>query len=89
MERQAVIGRLRDLKREFLGLLAEAEEALQDYPETLCRAQAHWLSSIQWALDQDYGYLNDSLVTLEDTIEELAKHENPPAGVSGTPPLPS
>ena len=75
MERQAVIARLLDIKKKFLGLLAEAEEVLQDRPETLVRAQAHWLSYIQWALDQGYGYLDGSLVTLEDTFEELANHE--------------
>lgn len=66
------IDRLNEIKDEIAELIAEARVLLRGTPEAH-RAEAYWLAHIRCALDSDHGYLGGSMVTMQDTIDALAR----------------
>lgn len=80
------IYRLEEIKDEMLGLLGEAEGLIRDEAKGMEyeRARSYWLAHIETALTNDHGYLGGSMVTMQDTIQELEEAEDgrrtPPSG---------
>lgn len=70
-EHEQNIERLREIGEEIENLVGEADNILMEYSEAHARAQAYWMSHIKGAL---YG--RGSMVTLEDTIEELEEGDD-------------
>ncbi len=62
--------RLNELKEQMLELLEEAKDLI---PEGMAkeRAKCYWYAHIKTALLKEHEYLGGSLVTMEDTINEL------------------
>ena len=68
-----LIEELDEIKDSLLELVERAEAALRDGPESVrARAQCYWLAHIRTAIDREHGYLGGSLVTMDETIDELS-----------------
>jgi hypothetical protein len=69
----ALVEELDDIKDGFLELVERAEAALRDAPESArARAQCYWVAHIRTAIDREHSYLGGSLVTMDETIEEIS-----------------
>ena len=75
-EHALLIDELRDIQAELLDAVQRAEWLLKqsDFDGTRLRAEAYWIPHIVCALSHDHGYLGGSMVTLEDTINEIVEH---------------
>lgn len=71
MDRQEAINTLIETKETILELLDNAMLALREFDGAYDRAKAYWLAHIRCALDNDHDYVGGSMVTLQDTIDEL------------------
>jgi len=65
-----VMERLIDLKDELHEKLDEVQELLESVGFG-ARADAYWMAHIKMALDKQHEYLGGSMVTMQDTIDEL------------------
>ncbi len=65
------IKRLEEIKNKILELLDESRQIIKDYPFPYERAKAYWLAHIECALSKDCAYVGSSMVTMEDTINEI------------------
>lgn len=87
-EHSLLIDELRDIQAELLDAVQRAEHLLRqsDFDGARLRAEAYWIPHIVCALSRDHGYLGGSMVTLEDTINEIAEHvgEGDEAGDAST-----
>lgn len=87
-EHSLLIDELRDIQAELLDAVQRAEHLLRqsDFDGARLRAEAYWIPHIVCALSHDHGYLGGSMVTLEDTINEIAEHvgEGDEAGDAST-----
>jgi len=70
MQNAETIERLIEIKEQMLELLDEAKDLL---PEGMTkeRARCYWYAHIKTALLKEHEYLGGSLVTMDDTINEL------------------
>ena len=63
---------LREIKEQMRELLDQAKAILGDAPQiTRQRAEAYWMAHIRCALDDDHEFAGGSMVTLQDSINEL------------------
>jgi hypothetical protein len=65
-----IANELQEIKEQMLDLLEEAKDLL---PEGITkeRAKSYWYAHIKTALLKEHEFLGGSLVTVDDTIEEL------------------
>ena len=70
-QRQEAIDRLREIQTEIEELLDEALHCIRDAGGSTAQADAYWKAHIICALRNDHEYLGGSMVTMQDTIEEL------------------
>ncbi len=72
MQNAEAIERLTEIKEQMLELLEEAKDLL---PEGMTkeRAKCYWYAHIKTAILKEHEFLGGSLVTLEDTINEIEK----------------
>ncbi len=87
-EHSLLIDELREIQTELLDAVQRAEHLLKQsaFDGARLRAEAYWIPHIVCALSHDHGYLGGSMVTLEDTIDEIAEHvgEGDEAGDAST-----
>ena len=69
-ERKA-IDRLREIQEEIEELVGEAMKCIRTAGGSTAQADVYWKPHIIGALRNDHGYLGGSMVTMQDTIEEL------------------
>jgi len=70
------IERLEEIRERMHELLEEAEEIVRNFEGgdmAYQRAKSYWLAHIKTALDDEHDYLGGSMVTMEDTINEMEK----------------
>jgi hypothetical protein len=61
-----------DIQEEILGLLERATNLLHNAPDmTYQRATAYWLAHAKMAITREHDYLGGSMVTMDDTIQEI------------------
>ena len=74
-EHALLIDELRDIQSELLDAVQRAEYLLRQsgFDGARLRAEAYWIPHIVCALSRDHGYLGGSMVTMEDTIQEIAE----------------
>jgi hypothetical protein len=71
------IDRLEEIRDEIKELLDEATGILRRGGGiTYERARSYWLAHIRTALDKDHDYLGGSMVTMQNTIDELGEDDN-------------
>lgn len=67
--------RLQEIKEQMLELLDEAKELI---PEGMTkeRAKCYWYAHIKTAILKEHEYLGGSMVTMEETIEEILEEHS-------------
>ncbi|MHC4464217.1 MAG: hypothetical protein ACYS30_22735 [Planctomycetota bacterium] len=67
--------RLEEIQNEMLELLREAKSLIRRSGDsrTFERARSYWLAHVEMALTKEHGYMGGSMVTMQDTIEELSE----------------
>lgn len=68
-----VVMELQGIQHEMLELVSRAKCLLKDggFEGALSRAQSYWMAHIICAAGNDHSYLGRSMVSLQDTIEEI------------------
>lgn len=67
--------RLIEIKEQMLGLLDEAKNII---PEGMAKesAKCYWYAHIKTSLIKENEYLGGSMVTMDDTINEISEEES-------------
>ena len=75
MDKTEITERLTEIKEQMLELLDEAKDII---PEGMAkeRAKCYWYAHIKTALLKEHEYLGGSLVTMDDTINEISEEES-------------
>jgi hypothetical protein len=75
MDKIEIKERLEEIKEQMLELLEEAKDII---PEGIAkeRAKCYWYAHIKTALLKEHEFLGGSLVTMDDTINELGEDED-------------
>lgn len=75
MNKTEITERLTEIKEQMLELLDEAKDII---PEGMAkeRAKCYWYAHIKTALLKEHEYLGGSLVTMDDTINEISEEES-------------
>jgi len=74
---QEIADELRAVQQEMLELLECSRRLLRDAPNLAYqRADAYWLAHARMALTNEHGYLGRSMMTMDDTINEVARAAN-------------
>lgn len=70
MTKSEITERLQEIKEQMLELLDEAKKII---PEGMTkeRAKCYWYAHIKTALLKEHEFLGGSLVTMDDTINEI------------------
>ena len=69
--------RLEEIRDEMKELLNEAARILRKGDDAAYeRARVYWLAHIRTALDKEHDYLGGSMITMQDTIDELAEGDD-------------
>lgn len=70
--------RLMEIKEEIKELLHEAKNIVAQSGDerAWARAKSYWYGHIVSALDKDHEYMGSSMVTMQDTIDELGGSGN-------------
>ena len=68
------VRRLEHIKGRMEELIEEAKDLVQGADRAVyARAKGYWIAAIITALSKEHEYMGGSMVTMEDTIEELAE----------------
>ena len=75
MDKTEITEKLTEIKEQMLELLDEAKNLI---PEGITkeRAKCYWYTHIKTALLKEHEYLGGSLVTMDDTINEISEEES-------------
>ena len=76
--RQDVIDELGEIQSQILELVEQARGLLRrnGLHGALMRAESYWIAHITTAASNDHGYLGKSMVSLQDTIDEIENGED-------------
>ena len=71
--RDDVAYELAEIQAEILDLIDRAKGALKKggFTGALMRAESYWMAHVIGAVSNDHGYLGGSLISLQDTIDEI------------------
>ena len=72
---QEKLERLIEIKEELGELLREAERLTRGTREEE-RAHAYWLAHMKIALDDEHGYINRGMCTMQNTLDALESELN-------------
>lgn len=71
-ERMVAVEVLEEAKEEIEAALEKAYRALHTVGGiTFERARSYWYAHVRMALDKNHDYLGGSMITMQDTIDEL------------------
>lgn len=76
--RQDVVDELGEIQSQILELVEQARGLLRrnGLHGPLMRAESYWIAHIMTAASNDHGYLGKSMVSLQDTIDEIDDGED-------------
>lgn len=63
--------RLSEIKEEIKELMSEVQSLISNNERIWGRAKGYWYAHIISALDKEHSYMGSSMVTMQDTIDEL------------------
>lgn len=71
--RQVVVDELGEIQSQILELVEQARGLLRrnGLHGALMRAESYWIAHITTAATNDHGYFGKSMVSLQDTIDEI------------------
>ena len=75
--RQDVVDELGEIQSQILELVEQARGLLRrnGLHGALMRAESYWIAHITTAVTNDHGYLGRSMMSLQDTIDEIEDGE--------------
>ena len=77
-DRQEIVDELGEIQTQILELVEQARALLRNnqYQGALARAESYWIAHVTTAISNNHGYLGKSMVSLQDTIEEIENDED-------------
>ena len=77
-DRQEIVDELGEIQSQILELVEQARGLLRrnGLHGALMRAESYWIAHITTAASNDHGYLGKSMVSLQDTIDEIKDAED-------------
>ena len=77
-DRQEIVDELGEIQTQILELVEQARALLRnnDHQGALMRAEAYWIAHVTTAISNNHGYLGKSMVSLQDTIDEIKDAED-------------
>ena len=77
-DRQEIVDELAEIQSQILELVEQARALLRnnEYQGALARAESYWIAHVTTAISNNHGYLGKSMVSLQDTIDEIKDTEN-------------
>ena len=77
-DRQEIVDELGEIQSQILELVEQARALLRrnELQGALMRAESYWIAHVTTAISNNHGYLGKSMVSLQDTIEEIENDED-------------
>ncbi len=77
-KRQEIVDELGEIQSQILELVEQARGLLRrnDLQGALMRAESYWIAHVITAVSNDHGYLGGSMVSLQNTIDEIKNDDN-------------
>ena len=77
-DRQEIVDELGEIQSQILELVEQARALLRsnEYQGALMRAESYWIAHVTTAISNNHGYLGKSMVSLQDTIDEIKDAED-------------
>ena len=76
-DRQEIVDELGEIQSQILELVEQARALLRrnELQGALMRAESYWIAHVTTAISNNHGYLGKSMVSLQDTIDEIKDAE--------------
>lgn len=76
--RDDLVYELQEIQSEILERVNRAKGLLKasGFEGALMRAESYWMAHVICAVTDDHGYLGGSLITMQDTIDEIETAED-------------
>jgi hypothetical protein len=76
--RQEIVDELGEIQSQILELVEQARALLRrnELQGALMRAESYWIAHVTTAISNNHGYLGKSMVSLQDTIDEIKDAED-------------
>ena len=77
-DRQEIVDELGEIQSQILELVEQARALLRRHQlqGALMRAESYWIAHVTTAISNNHGYLGKSMVSLQDTIDEIKDAED-------------
>ncbi len=77
-KRQEIVDELGEIQSQILDLVEQARALLRrnDLQGALMRAESYWIAHVITAVSNDHGYLGGSMVSLQNTIDEIKNDDD-------------
>ncbi len=77
-DRQEIVDELGEIQSQILESVEQARALLRrnELQGALMRAESYWIAQVITAISNNHGYLGKSMVSLQDTIEEIENDED-------------
>ena len=77
-DRQEIVDELGEIQSQILELVEQARALLRnnELQGALMRAESYWIAQVTTAISNNHGYLGKSMVSLQDTIDEIKDAED-------------
>ena len=77
-DRQEIVDELGEIQSQILELVEQARALLRnnELQGALMRAESYWITQVTTAISNNHGYLGKSMVSLQDTIDEIKDDED-------------
>ena len=77
-DRQEIVDELGEIQSQILELVEQARALLRrnELQGALMRAESYWIAHVTTAISNNHGYLGKSIVSLQDTIDEIKDAED-------------
>jgi hypothetical protein len=77
-DRQEIVDELGEIQSQILELVEQARALLRrnELQGALMRAESYWIAHVTTAISNNHGYLGKSMVSLQDTIDEIKGAED-------------
>ena len=77
-DRQEIVDELGEIQSQILELVEQARALLRrnELQGALMHAESYWIAHVTTAISNNHGYLGKSMVSLQDTIDEIKDAED-------------
>ena len=77
-DRQEIVDELGEIQSQILELVEQARALLRrnELQGALMRAESYWIAHVITAVSNDHGYLGGSMVSLQNTIDEIKNDDD-------------